>query len=240
MCMPQFTSHEAKQAAVEVVRAFVAAREPFGRTRMPQYDSPEYWAHLHPHPQKAIAWGANGEPGEEGIRSNRRFMWCESLGRRATDELIHGCPGCGRFHLTCCQHEKSMRCHHFRALFTDGACSNNGKVGAIAGLGGAYGVHPGQQWAYSLGASGDCTIPTSQRAELSGVLAALDKVEELVDARDFYCREGARQKHDAAYVVVTDSEYSVKGITEWYPSWKVRAQLRLQLARLSIADSSYV
>ena len=41
----------------------------------------------------------------------------------------------------------------------------------------------------------------------------------------------AKQDYHATYIVVTDSEYLVKGITEWFPGWRVRLVIQLNLQR---------
>lgn len=62
-------------------------------------------------------------------------------------------------------------------------------------------------WSIPVDDDIDPGVPrTSQRAEL---LAAI---------------EGLKKLHNVArnnMVVVSDSEYVVKGITEWFPSWRV-------------------
>lgn len=39
--------------------------------------------------------------------------------------------------------------------------------------------------------------------------------DQYADGRDFYDAD------ETAWMIVTDSEYVVKGVTEWLPKWKV-------------------
>jgi ribonuclease HI len=88
-------------------------------------------------------------------------------------------------------------------LFTDGACSGN------PGPGG---------WAYILqhpasgrvcDASGAETLTTNNRMELTGVIEGL-----------------ASLKRPCRVVLVTDSTYVGKGLTEWMPRWKAQGWRR--------------
>lgn len=65
-------------------------------------------------------------------------------------ELLQECPRGGDFLLYCCacnneslssreSHQPAIPCRHFRIIFADGACTNNGRPGAEAGIGVAYG-----------------------------------------------------------------------------------------------------
>lgn len=67
---------------------------------------------------------------------------------------------------------------------------------------------------------------TSQRAE---ILAAIEGVVRICEGDDplrdhFLLNERRRhpnlQKDPQARVIAADSEYVVKGITEWYPKWE--------------------
>ena len=58
-------------------------------------------------------------------------------------------------------------CHHFRLVFTDGACSHNGQDAATSGIGTAYGESERSQHAVPLTKPIDQGHKrTSQRAEL--------------------------------------------------------------------------
>lgn len=85
--LPQLTTPEAIAAAETLVRAFVHARAQPGKP-LPPYAAKAYWATVHPAQQKAIATDCEGD---EGIWPDRRFLWCESLGKRLSDDLIHSC-----------------------------------------------------------------------------------------------------------------------------------------------------
>lgn len=95
-------------------------------------------------------------------------------------------------------------------LFTDGACSDNGRRGARGG----YGVH-----VYSdTGAQLDVSMPlspseaqTNNRAELRAIEAAMNLID----------KHGERwmQTH-TRFNIWTDSEYSINSLTKWAQGWK--------------------
>jgi len=91
-------------------------------------------------------------------------------------------------------------------VFTDGACSGNGQKGAKAGFAAWFPEHP--DWAESHRVPDD-QPQTNQRAELSGIHLALS----------ILVLKGAL---DEDLVIYTDSEYSIKCLTEWMPGWVAR------------------
>ncbi len=151
----------------------------------------------------------------------RKFTFCPTLTTHPLDRLIVECSFCGRFFAACCQHDC---CHHFRLVFTDGACSNNGKVYAKAGLGISMG---GDEYSWSIPVDDaiDHRGPrTNQRAELLAAIEGLKKLHQLSSAEGDHEKLARRHKakDPSEYIVVTDSEYVTKGITEWFPVWRVR------------------
>lgn len=121
-------------------------------------------------------------------------------------------------------------CHHFRLVFTDGACRLNGQVGATAGIGIAYGEETGSQRATSITSLSDPGQKrTSQRAELLAALAGLrvlGAAHQLNEKESVKTEAKSRRSQDSkekVWVIATDSEYVVKGMTEWLPSWKVKS-----------------
>lgn len=87
-------------------------------------------------------------------------------------------------------------------IFIDGACSNNGTPQARAGYGVKWGAHSN----LSSRLEGDGP-ETSNRAELRAAIVAL----------------GLRAWNGEGFdkvVLACDSEYVVKGISEWVPVWK--------------------
>ena len=96
-------------------------------------------------------------------------------------------------------------------IFVDGSCLNNGKDEPKAGC--AFVLCPGPTFigklAFRLERKGPTGVEykqTSNRAELRAVIAALQF--------RFWYGEGY-----ARVVIATDSEYVVKGITEWVRGW---------------------
>jgi ribonuclease HI len=91
-------------------------------------------------------------------------------------------------------------------IFTDGASPGNGQPGARAGCGIVYSLlQPGMS--FPLERAPDGSEPTSNRAESRAVIGAL--------TMRFWPGEGFFK-----LVIGTDSEYVVKGVTEWCQKWK--------------------
>ena len=173
--------------------------------------------------------------GQEGV-IRRRFVLCDSLQRVPLDGLIRTCEKCCNFFVLCCSCRHSSGIggpeddgtvyHHFRLIFTDGACRNNGQPGATAGIGVAMGTHEGWQFAVPIAADSDRgKRRTSQRAELLAALGGLrlmvaaDQLKQLKQLET----SGPPTEERQTWVIATDSEYVVKGMTEWLPAWKVCA-----------------
>ncbi|KAI1418150.1 RnaseH-domain-containing protein [Hypoxylon sp. FL1857] len=84
-------------------------------------------------------------------------------------------------------------------VYTDGSSLSNGRAGAIAGVGVWFGH--GDRRNVSERLQGD--IQTNQRAELTAILRALQKVPVGEKIRIF-----------------SDSKYSISCVTEWYVNWQ--------------------
>ena len=175
----------------------------------------------------------------EGV-IDRKLVLCSSLQDLPYDELITHCDKCNHFFIYCCvcaqQNYPGLKpCHHSRVLFTDGACSRNGYNSAVAGMGMAYGSDKSFQKAVPILETMDPGQKrTSQRAEL---LAAIEGQEFFRKAQEKYKasedvnaksheRNSKQKSHESEsdgdiWVIATDSEYVVKGMTEWLPAWKV-------------------
>ena len=155
---------------------------------------------------------------------DRRLVFCEFLATNySTPEMIMECKWCKEFTVRCCQH-RDESCHHWRLIFTDGASSNNGSEGAVAGIGVAMGSSGESQW--SIPVTGDIDPlshrRTSQRTELLAALEGFHIACELSDSSEESIHKPIKEK---VFIIATDSEYVVKGITEWLPDWKVGTQL---------------
>jgi ribonuclease HI len=91
-------------------------------------------------------------------------------------------------------------------VFTDGACSGNGRQGAKAGCAVWFPEMRSLSCSHRLGV----TEPqTNQRAELS----AIHRAVVLLDEGGY---------HDEDIVVYTDSEYSINCLTKWLVGWASR------------------
>lgn len=173
---------------------------------------------------------ATDSGGEEGV-IGRKLVFCPRLQTFSTEELIQTCPECQAFCLFCCscfQRRELLEkpCHHYRLVFTDGACRLNGQQGATAGIGFATGLKEVNQVSIPI------TEPldegqkrTSQRAELLAATAALDYMVEADRLNEPLAKKRNKKATPASaeksWVIATDSEYVVKGMTEWLPMWKV-------------------
>ena len=93
-------------------------------------------------------------------------------------------------------------------IFTDGACSDNGKRNAKAG----FGVHVYGTATYDMSQR---LLPSEQqtnnRAELRGIQAALDLVDQHGEAWS---------KDYTEFRIWTDSEYSLNSLTKWAKGWR--------------------
>jgi ribonuclease HI len=91
-------------------------------------------------------------------------------------------------------------------VFTDGACSHNGRPNAAAGYAAWFPDHR------ELSEAARILPPqpqTNQRAELT----AISRAVAILDEKGF---------HDTDVVIYTDSEYSVNCLTKWIPGWVAR------------------
>ncbi|KAF2845368.1 hypothetical protein T440DRAFT_483448 [Plenodomus tracheiphilus IPT5] len=84
-------------------------------------------------------------------------------------------------------------------VYTDGSSLGNGRAGAVAGVGVYFGPLDSRNVSEAL--RGD--RQTNQRAELTAVARALDHIPI-----------------DRSTEIVTDSNYSIKCLTEWFPKWE--------------------
>ncbi|KAF2662515.1 ribonuclease H-like protein [Lophiostoma macrostomum CBS 122681] len=155
--------------------------------------------------------------------SNRKAIFCPRTETWSVPMLVEECPECNTFFLYCCQcapdkGEDDRPCHHFPIVFTDGACTNNGRPEAKAGIGIAYGIDTDSTLSLSItDAEDDFPVRSNQRAELCAAITGLKTLASI------YVSKGAKRTSEAnskGLIVATDSEYVVKGMTEWLPAWK--------------------
>jgi ribonuclease HI len=91
-------------------------------------------------------------------------------------------------------------------VFTDGACSSNGRPGAKAG----YAVWFPEHKVMSMSQKLPATEPqTNQRAEM----AAIHRATLILEENGF---------HDEDVVIYTDSDYSINCLTKWITGWVSR------------------
>ena len=91
-------------------------------------------------------------------------------------------------------------------IYTDGACKNNGSKSKYVSAG--IGVHFSQDnyiQMEDISKKLDIDSPTNNKAELIAIKEALE-----------LCN---KNKINEKIIVFTDSDYSIKAITLWYPNW---------------------
>ncbi|KAJ6508233.1 ribonuclease H-like domain-containing protein [Mycena sanguinolenta] len=178
---------------------------------------------------------------------SRAHKFCPGFDARGEDTSTHvydECDYCGRFFARCCESKLPYRvCHDHPLVFVDGSCPRNGQIGAHAGIGCAIGNAEKDQLSVPVTYTMDPRLPrTSQRAELLAALYGLVMVVSSSIHDNPHPRaplRGARVEH-SEYVIVADSEYVVKGITEWVPVWKDNVPKNLDLfKRLDAAVVEY-
>jgi ribonuclease HI len=160
------------------------------------------------------------------INHDRKLIFCPATIGWSVPELLRVCPECKDFllHGCACNNEHldlprsyglANPCHHFHIVFTDGACTNNGKRTAKAGIGIAFGDDVGSQLSIPItDAEDNFPLRSNQRAELCAAQVGLDLLAQ--------AHTNQLKSEVNAWIIATDSEYVVKGITEWLPTWKVR------------------
>ena len=167
---------------------------------------------------------------EEPRISNRKAVFCPSTEGFTVPMLVEECPECNDFIMYCCQcaygkGPDDKPCHHYPIVFTDGACTFNGRPEAKAGIGIAYGNDADSELSLPISDAVDkFPVRSNQRAELCAAIVGLKKLASI------YVEKGAKRtaKHSSkGFIIATDSEFVVKGITEWLPTWKVRYPLIL-------------
>ncbi|KAJ6109942.1 hypothetical protein N7486_002177 [Penicillium sp. IBT 16267x] len=123
------------------------------------------------------------------------------------DRIYLACPG---------SEEKCPHCGHVAhidclVIAIDGACSNNGKDGARSAIGVFHGYDSDFNVSYPLDY---LDRHTNQIAELAACLKALS------DAIIIQAEWEMAGDRLGTIVIKSDSEYVVRGLTEWLPKWK--------------------
>ena len=168
------------------------------------------------------------EPDCQGVY-NRRAFPCPAVRDWDISGLINACSDCDRYYMYCCQHNEDQACHHFPVFFIDGACSQNGKPNAKAGVGIVFGKDEDQRFSIAITDDVDnFPLRSNQRAELLAAYLGLLKLKDVIELRiehlsleDLVSDHSNPSSPSLCPIVATDSEYVVKGVTEWLPKWKV-------------------
>jgi hypothetical protein len=136
---------------------------------------------------------------------------CPSIANWSPDTLVVKGRHCNHFYLYCCHcaklgrtpNKESQPCHHYRVIYIDGACKNNGRPEATAGAGIALGTEDSPLGQLSIpitDAEDNFPVRSNQRAELLAAKLGLESLQAHLDQMD----------GQIACIVATDSEYVVK------------------------------
>jgi ribonuclease HI len=99
----------------------------------------------------------------------------------------------------------------------------NGYGGARSGLGVALGNNT--QFAIPVDYDIDSMdLRTSQRAELLAAIYGLRELDDFAISKSHYERRNGWKGdlETSTWIIASDSQYVVRGMTEWYPKWRVR------------------
>ncbi|RAH52742.1 ribonuclease H-like protein [Aspergillus piperis CBS 112811] len=131
------------------------------------------------------------------------------------DLVFLACPGSEKKCPHCNRHIYHLGCI---VIAIDGACRDNGKDGARASTGGYYGHdHPFND---SVTLSPELK-QTSQVAELAACQRALHAAHVMQEYWDKFSEISGNEEGSLHTVVIkSDSEYLVRGMTEWILKWK--------------------
>jgi ribonuclease HI len=179
--------------------------------------------------EQEYSWGRSFLPAmsPRTIANRRLISFCPTFDGKTPSELVLTCEGCGFYFLACCRNLASKKgnpytpCHHDPIVFVDGACSNNGSIDVqvVAGIGIATGIPDEARSSIPIHHAMDPSgRRTSQRAEL---LAAIHGLRRALDLEAVSEQGHPPQSGDSlenVIVIAADSEYVVKGMTEWYTS----------------------
>ncbi|XP_040565219.1 ribonuclease H1 isoform X5 [Lepeophtheirus salmonis] len=86
-------------------------------------------------------------------------------------------------------------------VFTDGACSNNGGIGARAGIGVFFGINSGKNISEPVSRNNQ----TNNSAEIQAISQAIKRVKD----------DGLKK-----IVIYTDSKFAINSVEDWVPKWK--------------------
>lgn len=112
------------------------------------------------------------------------------------------------------EYNKNIVLSDIITVYTDGSCYNNGKPGAISGIG----IHYSEKNKYKLNdisnkiIFNDDTIATNNHAELKAIEYAINDIIN-------------NKLSDKTIKIYTDSKYSLNCITKWYPKWLISNKL---------------
>lgn len=95
-------------------------------------------------------------------------------------------------------------------IFTDGGCSNNGKKNAKGGFA-VFITDDTYTKLHELNCVVQVPEPTNQKCELLGIQKAMEIISDNKESLMVYKK----------IIIVTDSMYSIKCVTDWYRQWEL-------------------
>jgi ribonuclease HI len=167
-------------------------------------------------------------PFEDSSQADKAREW--PLGRKFNPKEIYGddidldiveCPRNGWVFVACEHGEVCPHCHNLPAhtdcvvIAVDDACRHNGTSRAEA----AIGIYSGKDSSYNRSIPLNIDQPTNQVAELTAGLFSLKTAMVIAESSLPPAEDGEKQKL-CMVVIKSDSEYLVKGMTEWILKWK--------------------
>ncbi|KAF9046007.1 ribonuclease H-like protein [Hymenopellis radicata] len=162
---------------------------------------------------------------------DRSLKLCARLSTYSAEQLKFECATCYTYQLVDCDcvfcsarldnSDPCSRDYRILLVYVDGAVPRNGYADATAGIGIVTGSTPDQRWSIPITQDIDPISPrTNQRAELLAAIYGVKVIKSEISAIDMrYARHRPKDKRPRV-VLMTDSTYVQKGVTEWLPKWK--------------------
>ncbi|KAI9859797.1 MAG: hypothetical protein M1813_006514 [Trichoglossum hirsutum] len=157
-----------------------------------------------------------GQPRRERWAKDRKFNPFDLYGEDVDLNEVEVCHDEDWIYVACdnsdpCEHCGGLAAHVDSIIIAvDGACPNNGKAGASA----AVGVFVGDRSKYGGSYVLNTAEPTNQKAELAAGIQGLETALAIQI-------DGIGGRDLGQVIIKADSEYMVKGMTDWIFKWRV-------------------
>ncbi|KAH9927035.1 hypothetical protein B0H21DRAFT_826510 [Amylocystis lapponica] len=165
-----------------------------------------------------MSYVQDGEDLSEGVKDNRKFTLYAPLSQHTTTSPTSSpsAPTMANSSLS------AANIIGTRPTTTVNAIDS---TNATAGIGIALGTSAEDQFSIPIDETIDPYAKrSSQRAELFAAIEGLRRMDDVASEwLDDQKQDHTPHADDVEWVVTTDSEYVVKGMTEWLPVWKANA-----------------